>query len=137
MTQRRMELPAELVDRGIYWQVGGFTLVAVASTAILAEFAGSDSRGFLYFEIAVTNLYWALVIPLAGLFDGGRKLFEKMSDYRARRERKWLEEGRQEGRKEGRNEERERIREEMQRHGVALTPEAAAILFGETNDAAQ
>ena len=73
----RSELPNELVDRGIYWQFGGFTLVALGSTAVLAEFAGSDSRAFLYFEIAVTKLYWAFVIPLAGLFDGVAKCLRK------------------------------------------------------------
>ena len=53
----RSELPGELVDRGIYWQLGGFTLIALGSIAVLAEFAGSDGRVFLYFEIAVTKLY--------------------------------------------------------------------------------
>ena len=126
MTQQRMELPADLVDRGIYWQVCGFTLVAGVSMVILAEFAGTDSRAFLYFEIAVTKLYWALVIPLAWLFDGGRKVFEKMSDYRAKRRRRWHEEGRQE--------ERERIREEMRQRGIELPPEAMAILSGGPDD---
>ena len=91
---RSSDLPNELIDRGIYWQVGGFTLAAVASVTILAEFSGSELRAFIYFEIAVTKLYWALVIPLAGLFDGARKMFEKMSDIRAKRRQRWLDEGR-------------------------------------------
>ena len=123
-------MPAELVDRGIYWQTGGFTLVAAVSMVILAEFAGADSRVFLYFEIAVTKLYWALVIPLAALFDGGRKMFEKMSDYRANRRRQWHDEGKEEGRQE----ERERIREEMRQCGIELPPEAMAILSGGPDD---
>ena len=119
---RSSDLPSELIDRGIYWQVGGFALVAVASVAILAEFSGSELRAFIYFEIAVTKLYWALVIPLAGLFDGARKMFEKMSDIRAKRRQRWLE--------EGRREERETLREELRRLGVTLPQEAIDYLEG-------
>ena len=123
----RSELPNELVDRGIYWQFGGFTLVALGSTAVLAEFAGSDSRAFLYFEIAVAKLYWAFVIPLTGLFDGARKMFEKMSEFRAKRKQRWLD--------EGRRMEREQMREEMAELGVALPQEAIDYLEGKSEDA--
>ena len=133
---RSSESPNELVDRGIYWQVGGFTLVAITSVAILAEFDGSNGGAFLYFEIAVTKLYWAFVIPLAGLFDGVRKMFEKMSDIRAKRRQRWLDEGRREGRREGREQERERMREAMQRLGVALPQEAVDYLDGKSDDLA-
>ena len=109
-------------------KLGGFTLVAVTSVAILAEFDGSNGRAFLYFEIAVTKLYWAFVIPLAGLFDGVRKMFEKMSDIRAKRRQRWLD--------EGRREERERMREAMQRLGVALPQEAVDYLDGKSDDRA-
>ena len=157
----RSELPSELVDRGIYWQLGGFTLVSLASVAILAEFAGYDSRVFMYFEIAVTKLYWAFVIPLAGLFDGVRKMFEKMSEIRAKRRQRWLDEGRREGRQEGRQQgqqegrqqgqqegrqqgqqegrqmEREEMREELTRLGVALPQEAIEYLEGRLTDDAR
>ena len=123
---RSSDLPSELIDRGIYWQMGGFTLVAVASVAVLAEFSGSELRAFIYFEIAVTRLYWALVIPLAGLFDGVRKMFEKMSDIRAKRRQRWLEEGRREGRRQ----ERETLRVELRRLGVTLPQEAIDYLDG-------
>ena len=135
---RASDLPSELIDRGIYWQVGGFALSAVASVAILAEFSGSELRAFIYFEIAVTRLYWALVIPLAGLFDGARKMFEKMSDIRARRRQRWLEEGRREGQKEGqkegRRQERERMRVELQRLAADLPPEVVASLLDEPDN---
>ncbi len=62
------------------------------------------------FETAVTRLYWAFVIPLAGLFDGGRKLFEKRSEIRRAVREKIREEGRQEGRQEGRRDEVQRVR---------------------------
>lgn len=137
----RPELPNELVDRGIYWQVGGFALVTLGSVAILTEFAGSDGRAFIYFEIAVTKLYWGIVIPLAGLFDGVRKMFEKMSDIRAKRRQRWLDEGRREGRREGRQEgrrmEREQVREELARLGVTLPQEALAYLESQPDDTAR
>ena len=123
---RSSDLPNELIDRGIYWQVGGFALAAVASVAILAEFSGSELRAFIYFEIAVTKLYWALVIPLAGLFDGARKMFEKMSDIRAKRRQRWLE--------EGRREERQTLREELRRLGVMLPQEAIDYLEGKRDN---
>ena len=131
---RSSDLPSELVDRGIRWQIAGFLLVACASVAILAEFAGSDHRAFIYFEIATTRLYWALVIPLAGLFDGARKMFEKMSEIRAKRRQRWLDEGRREGQHEGRLQERERLRAEVQRLGAALSPEIVASLLDEPGD---
>lgn len=129
-TMNTPDLPNELVDRGIYWQIGGFALVAIASVSMLAEFAGSENRTFLYFEVAATKLYWAFIIPLAGLFDGVRKMFEKMSDLRAKRKQMWLAEGRQEGRRQ----ERERMREELQRLGVALPQEAVDYLDGKSDD---
>ncbi len=91
---RASELPSELSERGIWWQVAGFTIVGCVSIAVLEEFAGSDIRAFQYFETAVTRLYWAFVIPLAGLFDGGRKLFEKRSEIRRAVREKIREEGR-------------------------------------------
>ena len=155
---RSSDLPSELIDRGIHWQVDGFTLVAIASAAILAEFSGSELRAYIYFEIAVTRLYWALVIPLAGLFDGARKMFEKMSDIRAKRRQRWIDEGRREGRQEGHREgrqeghregrqegrqeghregrlqERETLREELHRLGVNLPQEAIDYLEGKRDD---
>ena len=91
---RASGLPNELSERGIWWQVAGFAIVGCVSIAVLEEFAGSDIRAFQYFETAVTRLYWAFVIPLAGLFDGGRKLFEKRSEIRRAVREKIREEGR-------------------------------------------
>ena len=127
---RSSDLPSELVDRGIHWQIAGFLLVGCASAAILAEFAGSDHRAFIYFEIAATRLYWALVIPLAGLFDGARKMFEKMSEIRAKRRQRWLDEGRREGRRQ----ERERVRAELRRLGVTLPQGSIDYLDGKNDE---
>ena len=47
---------SELTDRGIWWQVAGFTLVGCISLAILELFAGSDAVAYQWFETAVTRL---------------------------------------------------------------------------------
>ena len=58
----------------------------------------------------------------------GRKLFEKMSDIRAKRRQRWLD--------EGRRLERERMRRELENLGVPLPNEAIALL-NETDEAGQ
>ena len=78
------DLPGELADRGIWWQIGGFAVVSAASVALLVEFDGSDTRAYRYFETAVRTMYWANVFVLFGLFEGVRKVFERASDIRKR-----------------------------------------------------
>ena len=112
------ELPSELSERGIWWQVGGFTLTGCLCVAILAEFAGSEARAYLYFEIAVTKVYWAFVIPLAGLFDGVRKLFEKRSAIRAKIRQQGVEEGLRQGRQQGVEQGRQQGVEQGRQQGV-------------------
>ena len=72
------ELPNELVDRGFWWQVGGFALTCIASAIILQQFTGSGAVWYQYFEIVVMKLYWAAVAPLAGLFEGARTMFQNI-----------------------------------------------------------
>lgn len=72
------ELPNELVDRGFWWQVGGFALTCIASAIILQQFTGSGAVWYQYFEIVVIKLYWAAVAPLAGLFEGARTMFQNI-----------------------------------------------------------
>ena len=90
---------SELTDRGIWWQVAGFTLVGCISLAILELYAGSDAVAYQWFETAVTRLYWAFVVTLAGAIDGGQKLFAKASETRRAVREKIREKGRQEGRR--------------------------------------
>ena len=61
-------------ERGIGFQAVGFAVVGCASVAILQ--IGSESWAYQSFETAATRLYWAFVVPLAALFDWGRKMFE-------------------------------------------------------------
>ncbi len=98
---RASELPNELSARGIWWQVGGFTLVAAVSLVILGEFAGSEVKAYLYFETAVTRLYWAFVIPLAGLFDGVREMFRTAAEIREATRARIMARGHARGRTEG------------------------------------
>ena len=52
------DLPNELGERGIWWQVIGFAIAGCASVAILQIWEGSDFWAYRSFEIAVKNLYW-------------------------------------------------------------------------------
>ncbi len=129
---------SELADRGIWWQVTGFTLVGCTSLAILELYAGSDAVAYQWFETAVTRLYWAFVVTLAGAFDGGQKLFGKVSETRRAVREKIREKGRQEGRKQGHQEGQRELSALLRRHAtrdpatgrmtLEITPEVEALL---------
>ena len=129
---------SELADRGIWWQVTGFTLVGCISLAILELYAGSDAVAYQWFETAVTRLYWAFVVTLAGAFDGGQKLFGKVSETRRAVREKIREKGRQEGRRQGRQEGQRELSALLRRHAtrdpatgrivLESTPEVEALL---------
>ena len=63
-------------ERGFGFQALGFAVVGCASVAILQVWSESGSWAYQSFETAVARLYWAFVVPLAALFDWGRKMFE-------------------------------------------------------------
>ena len=64
------DLPGELVERGVWWQIGGFAIVSAAGVALLVEFEGSETHAYRYLEAAVKTMYWANVFVLIGLFEG-------------------------------------------------------------------
>ena len=151
------ELPNELSERGIWWQVGGFAIAGCASVAVLQIWEGSDFWAYRSFEIAVKDLYWMFVLPLAGLFEGVRKLFEKASEIRAAQREKMFRkahakgrkegrrEGHTEGRKEGREEALDGVRSRLQSAAInkdpatgtiTLSPEDLEYLLGERDEAA-
>lgn len=72
------EVPNELAERGVWWQVAGFAIFCTASAVILGTLHDSEAPAYRYFEITVTKLYWALIIPLAGLFEGVRTMFHNI-----------------------------------------------------------
>ena len=126
---------SELADRGIWWQVTGFTLVGCTSLAILELYAGSDAVAYQWFETAVTRLYWAFVVTLAGAFDGGQKLFGKVSETRRAVREKIREKGRQEGRQEGRkqgHQERQRELSALLRRHATRDPATGRIMLEST-----
>ena len=73
-------------------------------------------------ETAAVDLYWSFVLPLAALFDGGRKLFEKGKAIREAQKTRMVE--------RARREEQKRVRKELERLGVALSPEVVEAVFG-------
>ena len=125
------DLPNELGERGIWWQVVGFAIAGCVSVAILQIWDGSDFWAYRSFEIAVKNLYWLFVLPLAGAIEGLRKMFEKASEIRAAQRAKiWqrgLNRGREEGRKEGREETLAQIRSRLQDSDVSRDPESGRV----------
>lgn len=127
------ETPRGLSDRGIGWQAAGFTLVALASVAILELFAGSDYWLYEAFRIAVVQLYWALVVPLGALFDWGRKMFETGKAIREAKLKQIHDDGWQKGRQEGREETIELVRTLLEESGVSIPSDVAARLYGERN----
>ncbi len=119
------ELPPELIDRGVEWQVTGFTILGVAATSALAIYSETDALPFRFFEVATTKLNWAFVPTVAYLIDRSRKMFEKSSEIRATARREVLE--------KAQREERERIQSLLQAPGVVIPPEIAEKAFGDTN----
>ena len=125
------ELPNELSERGIWWQVIGFAIAGCVSVAILQIWEGSNFWAYRSFEIAVKDLYWLFVLPLAGAIEGVRKLFEKASEIRAAQRAKIvaraIDRGRKEGREEGRGEALAEMRNLLQSSAVSKDPETGAV----------
>lgn len=130
---RSSDVPRELSNRGIWWQIIGFTLVGGISLGILEVFAGSDLWAYRYFETTVTKLYWAFVIPLAGLFDEARKMFETKAEIRRAARAKVLAKERDKVRREERQRYNNRVDEALQRFDVS--EELANFLRDETGNA--
>ena len=119
-----------LADRGVGWQAIGFTVTGLASLAILKTFDGSDSWLYQWFETAAVDLYWAFVLPLAVVFDGGRKLFEKGKAIRDAQKARMVEKAR----KKARVEEQKRIQQALEKYGVELSPEVVEAVFGSKSE---
>ena len=136
------EMTNELSERGIWWQVGGFAIAGSVSVAILQIWEGSDFWAYRSFEIAVRDLYWLFILPLAGLIEGARKLFEKASEIRAAQREKIRERGHREGRREGhregliegRQEALAKVQELLQSPAISKDPETGAITFTLTRE---
>ena len=114
-------------ERGIGFQAVGFAVVGCASVAILQFGSESGSWAYQSFETAATRLYWAFVVPLAALFDWGRKMFETRKAIREAAVQKAVQKAVQEALKN----ERSRIAANMeswQLQGLSREEIAARIL---------
>ena len=70
------------------------------------------------------------VVPLAALFDGGRKLFEKGKAIREAQKARMVEKAR----RQGEEKERERIKKALEKHGVSLDPAVVEDAFGDRSE---
>ena len=124
------QLSEGLGDRGIGVQAAGFVIVGCVSLLVLQWWSGSES--FLYhgFEVLVTKLYWAFIVPLAATFDWMRKMFEKGKAIREAKKAEILEKALRKALRE----EHERIKAQLEKAGVSLTPEVAAQVFSTSAD---
>ena len=121
MRESQSQFAEALISRGVGWQAAGFTLTGIACLLILNSFEGSDFWLFQWFEKATVDLYWSFIVPLAALFDWGRKMFESAKAIREAQKAKMV--------KKAREDEQKRIRKELERHGVTLAPEVAKAVF--------
>ena len=124
------QLSEGLGDRGIGVQAAGFVIVGCVSLLVLQWWSGSEN--FLYhgFEVLVTKLYWAFIVPLAATFDWIRKMFEKGKAIREAKKAEILEKALRKALRE----EHERIKAQLEKAGVSLTPEVAARVFSKSAD---
>ena len=121
MRQAQPQMPEVLADRGIGWQAAGFTITGIACLMILKLFEGSDFWLYQWFQKATVDLYWSFIVPLAALFDWGRKMFERGKAIREAQKAKMV--------RDARRKEQKRIQKELERRGVALSPEVVEAVF--------
>lgn len=133
MRESQSQLSEALVSRGAGWQAAGFTLTGLACLTILKLFEGSDLWLYQWFEVAVVRLYWSFVVPLAALFDWGRKMFESAKAIREAKKAEIRAKAIKKGTQKGTQEENRRIRKLLEQHGVELPPEVAEAVFGSTS----
>ena len=126
MREAESQFPETLVSRGVGWQATGFTLTGIACVVILKLFEGSDYWLYQWFEKATVDLYWAFIIPLAALFDWGRKMFESAKAIREAKKAEIAEKAR----REGEERERERIKQVLEEHKDTLPPTVYEAVFG-------
>ncbi len=104
-----METAASTSERGIVWQALGFAVVGCVGVVILEFWPESGSWVYQSFETAATRLYWAFVVPLAALFDWGRRMFETRQEIRKAARKKMIKKAV----KKALEDERRRIRERI------------------------
>lgn len=128
------QLSEGLGDHGVGVQASGFVIVGCVSLFVLQWWSGSEHILYHRFEVLVTKLYWAFIVPLAATFDWMRKMFEKGKAIREAKKAEILAKVREEVTEQVRREEHERIKAQLEKAGVSLTPEVAAQVFSTSAD---
>ena len=108
-----METAGSTSERGIGWQALGFAVVGCAGVAILELWSESGSWVYQSFETAATRLYWAFVVPLAALFDWGRRMFETRQEIRKAAVERAIRKAVEKAVKKAIEDERRRLRERI------------------------
>ena len=136
------QLSEGLGDRGIGVQPAWFVVLGCMSLFVMQWWSGSEHFPYHGFEVLVTKLYWAFIVPLAATFDWMRKMFEKGKAIREAKKAEILakvreqvsEQVREQVTEQERREEHERIKVQLERAGVSLTPDVAAQVFSASSD---
>ena len=126
MREAQSHVPETLANRGVGWQAAGFTLTGIVCLALLRSFEGSDFWLYQWFQKATVDLYWSFIVPLAFLFDWMRKMFETAKAIREAQKAKMV--------RDARRKEQKRIQKELERRGVALSPELVEAVFGDHSE---
>ena len=121
-------------DRGIGFQAIGFTIATLVCVAVLDLMPMSEYWWYSSFELAATKLYWALIVPLAALFDWGRKMFESGRAIREAKKAQIRDDGVQEGREEGREQTVQLVKAVLEEYDISLPPEAVEKMFGDARN---
>ena len=124
------EIQSAAASRGIGYQAVGFIAVALITLAILKTFQGSAHWTYQTFALAIDQLYWALLVPLAALFERIRKMFETRAQIREGMKEEGRIEGRVQGIAQGIAQANAETRARMERAG--LPPETIALILGDT-----
>ena len=114
----KTDLASDLSERGVGFQALGFAVVGLSSVVLLQVFSGSTFWLYKGFQTAVTQLHWAFLVPLAALFDWGRKMFETRQAIREAAFRSRIEAALDERIKQALENERQRIRENLRKSNL-------------------
>ena len=154
---KRIRIPFQLDERGIFWHVAVFLVIGVAATVVIALYSGSDALAYRLLEIAVTRLNWAIAPSIAYTVERIREVFRTNAEIRKAARQHVREEGVIEGLSKGREEGMEagikigrqkgfdegieigeqraedKLRASLEEIGVVLSPEDADRVFNHRN----
>ena len=134
-------LSSTLEERGLIWQGSGFALIGAVSLLLLSIYSEADHPSIGTFRLAVTQLSWAFVLPIALAIEGIRSMFKTTAEIRKaardefivkevkKAERRGRERGIQEGKQLGAQQAVERFKADLEMRGVEIPPDVAEEVF--------